>query len=131
MTKIQIEIANLHETKQGYRCDRASALGNPFEMKSERDRDAVCDAFSDYLDTVLRTKAPPSYVAKAIAAKYELQIAKAWRSPSYEQVRDAIAALRAKVQQGKAVRLLCWCAPKRCHCETVRDAIQDVIEGKS
>ena len=43
-----INIGNLRNTKEGVRCDRTCALGNPFDMKRESDRDAVCEAYRKY-----------------------------------------------------------------------------------
>lgn len=65
---------------------RPSPYGNPYVMKAESERDAVCDAFE-----------------AALARKFE-------RDPSArERLKEAL--------RGKD--LVCWCAPKRCHAETL------------
>jgi Domain of unknown function (DUF4326) len=61
---------------------RPSPWGNPFPMRSESERDAVCDKFEKY--------------ATERAARDPL-----WLAPL--QGRD----------------LVCWCAPRRCHAETL------------
>jgi hypothetical protein len=40
------------------RCDRATALGNPFDLVSEEFRDKVCDAHEAYLKLVIRRYNP-------------------------------------------------------------------------
>ncbi|MBD2153144.1 DUF4326 domain-containing protein [Leptolyngbya sp. FACHB-16] len=44
-----ITVANLRTTRAGIRCDRASALGNPFELRNEAERTTVVEAFRRYL----------------------------------------------------------------------------------
>lgn len=47
-----IEICNLRNEKPKYsydiKVDRSSVLGNPFVMKTEADRDRVCDEYEEY-----------------------------------------------------------------------------------
>ena len=66
----------------GMSVDRGTEWGNPFIMKSERDRDKVCAQFEAY-------------------ARWRLTIEPEWLLP-----------LRGQ-------DLACWCAPKRCHAETL------------
>jgi hypothetical protein len=50
----EITIGNLrNKPAHGHRCDRLSPLGNPFNLKSEKFRDFVCDAFQEYFDLVV------------------------------------------------------------------------------
>lgn len=110
----QITIGNLLTTKNGIRCDRISVLGNPFELATERQRDAVCDAFQEYLDEVLKTTESVEKIANKIAQKYKVGIAKAWKVPTRIQIKEELAMLQIKLAQGP-LTLLCWCNPKRCH----------------
>lgn len=79
------------------RVDRASPLGNPFPMLSESDRDSVCDRY---------------------AVWFEQQLAAG--NPS---VTAAFKNLMALHRRGEPLALECWCAPKRCHADTLREAI--------
>lgn len=96
-----ITIENLRSTriKNPYdvRVDRSSILGNPFHMDGENTRDAVCDRFEAHFLKVLESSS-----GRAIMMKEELY---------------RISQIYHK--HGK-LRLFCWCAPKRCHAETIR-----------
>ena len=62
--------------------DRRTSWGNPFIMKTENDRNYVCDQFE-------------LYALKRLI-----------------QEPDWLIPLRGK-------SLICWCAPRRCHAETL------------
>ena len=96
-----ITIHNLHIEKMNqpfdFRVDRKSVLGNPYFMQNEKWRDEVCD-------------------------KYEL-----WFTVKYETDESIIKELRLMkiryVMYGK-LRLFCWCAPKRCHAQTIKQYLE-------
>lgn len=75
---------------------RGSPLGNPYIManNSEKERNAVCDEYEAYLPYQLKDKLSPQYVA--------------------------MQALRKKLALGHSLELICYCAPKRCHAETIK-----------
>ena len=77
---------------------RGSPLGNPFRMASEADRDKVCEA-------------------------YEAWLRKQYRQPGSPQ-RAALDQLVARHRAGEDLRLECFCAPKRCHADFVKHAIE-------
>lgn len=104
---IMIEIMNLRDVKPSepydFLVDRRSPAGNPYFMAHESMRDTVCDKYAKLLwETVgyprSKSKACVEFVAYL------------------EKMRDAFK------EHGK-LRLFCWCAPKRCHAETIRDWI--------
>ncbi len=65
-----INIANQSKTKAGIRGDRASVLGNPFDMgKDEGLRDRVCDAYDDYVKSVLDGE---KYLCPVVQVKYSI-----------------------------------------------------------
>ena len=41
-------------------------------------------------------------------------------------VRAEMERLGALVREGERLRLLCWCAPKRCHADAIADKIVDL-----
>jgi len=92
-----IEIMNLRNTKpsQVYdvKVDRSSVLGNPFPMRAEWMRDEVCDKYNLWF--LKQSKHQPKFIA-------ELNL-----------------LLRVYKEHGR-LRLFCWCAPKRCHAETIK-----------
>jgi hypothetical protein len=79
-----------------------SALGNPFVLRDESGRDEVVEQYRRWL---------------------------------WEQVRSGTGAaweelvkLAQRVAAGEAVRLGCWCAPRRCHGDVVRSCLEWMIE---
>ncbi len=95
-----IYIGNLREKYNDnilqVRVDRKSPLGNPFIMEDESQRDTVCNLYEKYL---LRQ------------VKHNLRL--------FCDELDRVLEL-ANTQD---IRLMCWCTPKRCHSETIRDWI--------
>ena len=84
-----------------FRVDRVSPVGNPFYMRSESGRDAVCDKYETYF--------------------YE-QLESNLKFNEYLQVM-----LSALKKYGK-LNLYCWCAPKRCHAETIKMWLENQIK---
>lgn len=80
------------------RIDRQSPLGNPFRMGSESERDAVCDRYEEW---------------------FQVQVRK-----DGSAVRHAVVDLYRKHRDGKNIALMCWCAPKRCHGESIKRFIE-------
>jgi len=78
--------------------DRTTPVGNPFPMRRETDRDRVCDQYQYFFEQRMADKTDHVFHA------YIAQIAAAYRA-------------------GHDVLLFCWCAPKRCHGETIRNYI--------
>ena len=71
---------------------RTSPVGNPFFMHSEQERNAVCDAYELNFHILLgETKA-----------------------------RAYLDEMLMRLRAGQDIALVCWCAPKRCHAETIR-----------
>ena len=86
-----------------YRVDRSSILGNPFYMKDESKRDEVCDKYEEYFYNKLIYKDDVKKLLKEMINVYK--------------------------ECGK-LRLFCWCAPKRCHAEVIRNYIYKVMGEK-
>jgi len=102
---MSIEIKNL---KGGFPCgetnirvDRASVLGNPYRLSNESERNSVCEKYKMYFKSRMT------------------------ENPLFKAEVDRLVNLYK--QHGK-LNLYCWCVPKRCHAETIRDYILDVIQ---
>jgi hypothetical protein len=94
-----IRIENMHSFKgQGIRIDRKSPVGNPFWMKDESMRDEVCLRYRPYFADQMKRNAV-----------------------FYAYIVDILD----KYRRGEDVVLLCWCAPKKCHGETIVEWIKD------
>lgn len=75
---------------------RPSPLGNPFIMHTEADRDKVCDLYEQWVRQQIAEK--NSAVCNELNRIYKL----------------------AKTHP---IALGCFCAPKRCHAETIRQLL--------
>lgn len=127
------------------RVDRQSVLGNPFPMgkdgRDERLRDAVCDAFAELLGAPGERTAAEAAVAAATAD--EQTIARRHGLGSVDgrfvgraaERAAAIESLAKRVASGESLRLMCWCAPKRCHAEAIAGCVHtralELLQGPS
>lgn len=77
---------------QGEYIGRPSPLGNPFYMTNEAMRDKVCDQYQEWFDRKVEANDP-----------------------------KVMAELNRLLELGKQgpVKLICFCAPKRCHGDTI------------
>lgn len=101
-----IEIGLKWKNKPNYHneyCGRGSPLGNPFPITEEHSRDYVCDAYIPYL--------------------------KKWANVPNHPIRNRMKELLKIHLSGKPINLQCYCAPRRCHCETIRELILNAAEN--
>jgi hypothetical protein len=92
--------------KPDFRCDRASPLGNPFKMRdqSEAERHRVCVLYDSYFHQNLNPDVAP---------------------PGFLEALDEILTANCE----RDITLGCWCAPKRCHCETIKKYVDSQEAG--
>jgi hypothetical protein len=97
-----IEICNLRNEKPQHRydikVDRSSVLGNPFNMTSVANRDQVCNRYYDWFYQQIKEDNIP-----------------------FDEELNRLMSLYIKY---KKLRLFCWCAPLRCHSETIKEWIE-------
>ena len=101
-----IEVVNLKQLKDVkdgivIRVDRKSVLGNPFYMHDESERDKVCDEYQTYFDKKVNEKTDENFM---------------------NELRRIY-----KLAKHNKVYLACWCAPKRCHAETIKAFIEQYL----
>jgi hypothetical protein len=101
-----IRIVNLRNyvPKEGevlIKVDRSSSVGNPFYMASEGKRDEVCDQYEEWFKEMMTDD---------------------FHAGAKNYIKQIIAF--AKIQD---VALGCWCAPKRCHAETIKAYVESHI----
>ena len=109
---MNIIIIRVPDTKKyealGYsviRIDRQSPVGNPFYMRDESERDMVCNQYQAYFDNIIAHK------------------------DKYLDFMQYLRYIYCTAVQTK-VALACWCAPKRCHGETIKKFIESFKEVK-
>jgi hypothetical protein len=87
---VNLKFPDLYDGENMIRVCRPTALGNPFPLKKESDRDLVCD-------------------------KYEAWLNENQNDPN---VKAMLEYIRQESMKGN-VALACWCHPKRCHAESI------------
>jgi len=102
-----IEVMNLRKVKPKHRydviVDRRSPLGNPFTLVDETKRRDVC-------------------------RRYEIWLMREVRH-SNQEVIDALSKLAKLHHSFGKLRLFCWCAPKECHANVIKNFIRRVERG--
>lgn len=102
---MKIAIKNLRTSKIEHewqvRVDRQSVLGNPFYMQNESFRDDVCNKYQAYFE-------------KKIANNNTVFLNELYRLANIA------------IKYGK-LELFCWCAPRRCHAETIKTFLENFI----
>lgn len=81
-------------------CGRGSALGNPYAMKdmSLEERNDVCDKYHILLKEQANVKDSP--------------------------MRNEMIRILKLYKAGNNINLQCYCSPKRCHCESIKELIE-------
>ena len=97
-----ITVVNKYKEPDHIYCGRGSALGNPFPMHMESQRDDVCDKYEEWFNEMYLHSLADSPFMKL-----------------YEKILEA-----ARIGD---VNLGCFCAPKRCHCDTIKQSIEQVL----
>lgn len=108
MKGYKVEIRNLRMERCAgaaweFRVDRASPIGNPFYMANENMRNDVCDKYEVYFNEQMKT----NFKFRQYA----------------ESILNALKIYRR-------VALYCWCAPKRCHAETIKHWLEQQLQGE-
>lgn len=129
-----ITVVHLMRHPDCYRVDRASALGNPFDLTNEAQRPTVVKAHKEYLWEIIRPRFPPDQdkepieAIEIVHARYpELSLAKAWRRPTRAEFLAALDRLESAARRGD-VAIECWCAPKACHGDNYKGYLEWKIQ---
>jgi hypothetical protein len=102
-----ISVGRRGENVRGYeniKVDRSSILGNPYVMNGEADRDFVCNQYEIHFKKAVASVGSPFH--KEMIRLYNL------------------------AKSGKHLNLMCHCAPKRCHGNTIRDFLRGHLDPK-
>jgi hypothetical protein len=109
---MSVQIVNLHNTKHyDFRCDRQSPVGHLYLMDTEYDRDIVCEEYFDLFDQIMHD---PSFDDNGKACGM---------TSTFKEFREYINRIVEYHKQHGSVTLACWCSPKRCCCETIKQWI--------
>ena len=83
---------------------RGSVLGNPFKMETEADRDMVCDAYDAWFREQIKAQ--------------------------NEDICNELFRLMDIAKNGTLI-LGCFCAPKRCHGQTIKACLEQWIRQET
>lgn len=97
---VNLKNYKLNENEVLIKVDRTSPVGNIFIMHNESERDEVCDKYDEYFNKA-------RHIANTDFLDYLRRI-----------------YVTAKKQD---VALGCWCYPKRCHAETIKNFIEEAL----
>ena len=101
---INLKNYKLNENEVLIKVDRTTTVGNPFIMHNESERDEVCDKYDEYFNNI---------VIKDIRKDTKFM--------------DYLRYIY-KIAKKQNVALGCWCAPKRCHAETIKSFIEEAFK---
>ena len=89
--------------KEQFRVDRASCLGNPYKMEeqTEEERARVCEIYKTHFKEVLL---------------------------NIPEVKEYLDKMVNFIEQTGKIELWCWCAPKQCHAETIKEYLLSVVD---
>lgn len=101
ITKPIITVVNKYKTDENYvYIGRGSVYGNPFKMNHEKEREKVCGLYREYFYKELETN---------------------------QIFKTAINLLINKAINAKYLNLACFCAPKQCHGDIIKEYIDQQI----
>ena len=103
---MDITVKNLRTEKPIHpwdvKVDRSSWFGNRFKMKNESERDKVCEQYKNWFYDEL-----------------------------YDSTMQAeLSLLKSILVQYGILNLFCWCAPKRCHADIIKDYLVENLKGE-
>mmetsp|Transcript_13623 Transcript_13623/g.38998 ORF Transcript_13623/g.38998 Transcript_13623/m.38998 type:complete len:189 (-) Transcript_13623:240-806(-) len=134
---------------------RGSPLGNPFKMKSEADRDTVVAKFKAWLKQEMQDENGKARMEIERIARLVKEVKRNRKADDDETTeveksvehgdiatskqpnrnggrkcdrnvdRHAVACTQTKI--AKPICLVCWCAPKRCHGDVIKEFVEEMI----
>ena len=95
-----ITIVNKHHGSSGVYVGRPTVLGNPYTLEVYTRTDAI--------------------------ARYRIWLRQQWQRQG--EVHAALLQLARRYHERGELTLLCWCAPRRCHAEVIREAVLGIVQ---
>ena len=97
-------VGSKYRGDKGVYCGRPTALGNPYSISANMTRDQACDAYEAHFNKV---------------------------KDGDPVIRALLTALMRVHRDKGTVTLLCYCAPKRCHCDTIARYLNWKLENEA
>jgi hypothetical protein len=86
------------------------------DRANEFDRSAVIEGFRVYLHLVANRGEKPGWAANQVIITKGLTLAPSWITPTTDEFMAELERVE-QLSQKESLTLLCWCAPKACHCD--------------
>lgn len=115
-----IKVVNKNKVPNHIYCGRGSALGNPFSLSSESLRSKVCAQYEDWFYNEIDEDGFLDSVALANVRSMSY-------NPSLNPATKQLIMIFNLAQEGD-VNLGCFCAPRQCHCDTIKNFIENKLE---
>ena len=121
---------------------RGTVFGNMFAMrKGGNDRNAVCDGYEELLHDLEHADVHAIGKRRGVnlAVREDGEIMKyTWRGQTHgyddaehgQRLRTALQELAKDTRRGKRVRLMCSCAPERCHGDSILKHVWRGLEAE-
>ena len=109
----KVTVVNKYKEPDHIYCGRGSALGNPFVLGRDGDRDAVCNKYEEWFYQNVHEDKFLSYIE------------------DYGVTLDPIHKMLCNIYEDaerRDINLGCFCAPQRCHCDTIKNFIDNKLE---
>lgn len=110
-----ITVVNKYKVSRHIYCGRGSALGNPFYLQSESQRDAVCEKYIDWF-----------YENADTSNFLDIYAGRDNGIPHTRQTAQLLELFNLAIKED--INLGCFCAPKRCHCDTIKDFLDSKLK---
>ena len=98
-----INVVHCKKVPSSHPIYRGFPLGNPFPMYEESERDKVCDLFEEYFRKKVAQKDPT--------------------------IMNELGRMVEKAFMNGGIELGCYCAPRRCHGNTIKSFLELVLNG--
>jgi Domain of unknown function (DUF4326)/YspA, cpYpsA-related SLOG family len=97
-----IDIVNRNHGSSGIYVGRPTVLGNPYTLKVYNRTDAI--------------------------ARYRIWLRQQWQRQG--EVQAALLQLARQYHEQGELTLVCWCAPRPCHAEVIREAVLGIVQHR-
>lgn len=99
---MKVKVVNKKDKGQyDFYVGRPNVLGNPFAMKSEKERDLVCERYSEWLDSQIKA--------------------------NNKKIINELKKIYNHAKENEETKIACWCSPKRCHADKIAEVVNKAI----
>lgn len=94
---MKILVGNIKHGDRGHYIGRPSALGNPFSLEKEDEREQVIEQYREWF----------------------------YKNIDNKEIQEELQVIKDMLKDKGEVTLLCWCSPFRCHGHVIREYLEN------